>query len=147
MNTKSNENKKDQLGMPFGTAANRLRKMIMLWLLQQLDKNLCFRCGKKIESPEDLSIDHIESWMDKDPNLFWDLDNIAFSHLKCNSAARRKSGGPAKMEIPAGKAWCYACQKFVDEKIVPNNRTRWHGKQDICNPCRKIKREKGIFKY
>lgn len=145
--TISNKNKNDFLGMPYGTAMGRLRKKVMLHLLQQLGKDKCFRCGKKIESAKDLSIDHIESWLNKDVDLFWDLNNISFSHLRCNSAAHKMIGGVPRMERPKGKAWCHVCKKFIDEKLVPNNKCRWHGKQDICNPCRKKKRDGGIYKH
>lgn len=49
----------------------------------------CYRCGGPIERVEELSIDHKEAWMGaSDPvQSFWDLENIAFSHSSCNSAA------------------------------------------------------------
>ena len=30
---------------------------------------------------EDLSIEHKKPWLDEDPRLFWDMGNIAFSHI------------------------------------------------------------------
>jgi hypothetical protein len=38
------------LGMPHGTANNRLRKMILFHLLQKHDENICFNCSEKIET-------------------------------------------------------------------------------------------------
>ena len=88
----SNKKKADQLGMPIGTAANRLRKQFMFRLLRETGKDTCFQCSKQIESVRDLSIEHIVPWLDSsDPvETYFDLDNIAFSHLKCNSGAARR---------------------------------------------------------
>ncbi len=72
--------KAEFLGMPIGTAMNRLRKMALLRLLQRLGEDRCYRCGKKIESIDNLSIDHIKDWLGQDLALFWDLDNVTFSH-------------------------------------------------------------------
>lgn len=75
-----------QLGMSQGTAVHRLRKNIMFKFAQDLGYDDCFACGRKIETPEDLSIEHKEPWESRlnGDKLFWDLDNIAFSHIKCN---------------------------------------------------------------
>jgi hypothetical protein len=79
-----------QLGMNACTAQGRLQRRIMFMLVQKAGLDLCYRCGKRIERIEDFSIDHKHPWFDINPSLFWDLDNIAFSHLKCNTEARRK---------------------------------------------------------
>ena len=85
----SNEKSK-QLGMSFGKANSQLRKMIMFNLVKECNKDVCYRCNKKIEKIEDLSIQHKISWMySKNPKeLFFDLTNIAFSHLSCNSKSK-----------------------------------------------------------
>jgi hypothetical protein len=85
----TNQRRKDQLGMPFGTACGRLRKKIMFDLVRRLKENFCFRCGLEIESESDLTIEHKEHWLDSDPDLFWNLDNIAFSHSVCNTGYKR----------------------------------------------------------
>ncbi len=43
-------------------------------------------------SRETFSIEHIVPWLDSDDpkGLFFDLNNIAFSHLSCNVGAARK---------------------------------------------------------
>lgn len=89
---KLNEKKRRQLGMPNGTATARLRKSILFKLVQETGRNICFQCGKAIESEEELSIEHKVPWLDSgDPvKLFFDLNNIAFSHLSCNVAACRR---------------------------------------------------------
>ncbi len=85
----SNAEKTKLLGMPFGTANARLRKAIMFSLVQRLGLDICCRCGKQIETVIDVSMDHIIPWQNaEDPiALFFDLDNIAFSHLSCNISA------------------------------------------------------------
>ena len=89
----NNRRKNELLGMSHGSAVHRLRKAIMFRMLKRLGEDACFHCGKKIENIDDLSIEHIKPWQSaKDPLVaFFDLDNIAFSHLKCNCAAASKS--------------------------------------------------------
>ena len=55
-------------------------------------KIFCYRCGKKIEQIEELSIEHKVPWLYADDpiGLYFNLDNIAFSHLKCNIGRSRK---------------------------------------------------------
>jgi hypothetical protein len=87
--SKSNDKKSKQLGMPHGTAYARLRKQVLFRLLEKHNENVCFQCSKKIEKVEDLSLEHKIPWLDGSIELFWDLDNIAFSHLNCNIGASR----------------------------------------------------------
>lgn len=89
----NNRKKAMLLGMPFGTAANRLRKLIMFSLMEETAKNLCFRCGARIEHPDDLSIEHKKPWQSaSDPAAsFFDLGNSAFSHLRCNVAGSSRN--------------------------------------------------------
>lgn len=75
------------LGQPFGTASNRLRKLILFDFAKRLGLDQCFHCGQRIENVDDLSIEHKEPWQGaSDPRAtFFDLENIAFSHLRCNN--------------------------------------------------------------
>lgn len=75
--------------MPVGTAEKHLRKSIIHELAKQLGKNHCCRCGQLIEEPDDLAIVHVQDW-DEDPDLFWALNNIAFSHASCEAARSGK---------------------------------------------------------
>ena len=90
-NKKSNNKKSEQLGVSHGTACNRLRKNILFDLLRKQVENVCFQCGLPIDIVDELSVEHKIPWLDsEDPiGLFFDLDNIAFSHLTCNYGARR----------------------------------------------------------
>ena len=121
MDTPGNARKKEQLGMSPGTAANRLKKMVLFSVLERHGENVCFQCGEKITSYEDLSIEHKEPWLNEKSELFWDLNNIAFSHLRCNCAAASRpasreflrSINPNQRKVgPDGMAWCRRHQEF-----------------------------------
>lgn len=86
----SNEKKSAFLGIPFGTACNKLRKIVLFNILKKHGENLCKRCGKEIEFISELSLEHIKPWEGISVELFWDLNNIGFSHLHCNVRAASK---------------------------------------------------------
>lgn len=112
----------DRLGISFGTAANRLRKMIMFDLVKRLGLNVCFCCNLKIKSCRELSIEHKKNWRNSKnaSKLFFDLKNISFSHLSCNSS--RSSG--QKNKVVCGKVSkyrhgcrCDKCRKANADKV------------------------------
>ena len=108
--------KKDELlGISFGTASNRLRKSILFNLVRQTGQDVCFRCGRKIESETDLSIEHKVSWQSAtDPiRLFFDLENIEFSHINCNY------GGPS-----LDKTHCPYDHPYSGENLIEGNGQR-----------------------
>jgi 5-methylcytosine-specific restriction endonuclease McrA len=82
---KSNQIKSKQLGMSLGKASGILRKKIMFWLVCENKRNKCHRCGLPM-TENDITIEHKIDWQysDKPLELFLDLDNISFSHKKCN---------------------------------------------------------------
>jgi HNH endonuclease len=126
------------LGMPHGTANNRLRKMILFHLLQKHGENICFNCSEKIETVDELSIEHKQPWEGISLELFWSLDNIAFSHLRCNLPHHYRSGGARRRKVgPEGTAWCRRCKAFLATAEFSRNRTRWNGLQSWCNGCLK----------
>lgn len=67
-----------------------LLKIYCFLLLLKHGKNICFRCNKEINR-ETFSIEHKIAWLDSSnpKELFFDLNNIAFSHVSCNAAASR----------------------------------------------------------
>jgi hypothetical protein len=69
-----------------------------------------------------LSIDHKNPWQAAaDPKAsFFDLDNIAFSHLRCNSGEANRS----KAECPAG-------HPYDEENLAI------HGGERKCRTCKK----------
>jgi membrane-bound lytic murein transglycosylase B len=86
----SNQHKNLLLGMNHGTATHRLRKAIIFDFVQQAGRDTCYQCGKQISFIDELSIEHIQPWQKaaNPKEAFFDLKNIAFSHLKCNVAAK-----------------------------------------------------------
>lgn len=117
-----------QLGMPHGTAANKLRKNILFSFLVRLQENTCFKCGKLILSVGELSIEHKQPWEGRDSNLFWDLNNIAFSHLKCNVA--HVFHGRPEIKVPEGTVWCGACNSPKDASEFTS------GAKNQCRSCK-----------
>ena len=85
-----------QLGIPHGTANGRLRKIVLFELLKRHNENICFQCGKFIENVEEFSVEHKVPWLDSEnpTKLFFDIDNIAFSHLRCNIVAAKRTVSP-----------------------------------------------------
>ncbi|HEX8686441.1 MAG TPA: HNH endonuclease, partial [Pyrinomonadaceae bacterium] len=124
------------LGMPHGTACNRLRKMVLFDLLRRHGENVCFKCGGTIETAEELSIEHKQPWEGISTELFWSPDNIAFSHLRCNKNHRHKSGGASRRKVgPEGTAWCRNCKAFLPLFAFSRHALRWNGLQPWCNDC------------
>jgi hypothetical protein len=85
----SNEQKAKLLGVPFGTATGRLRKNLLFSMAQRLGEDTCYRCKARIATVDEFSIEHKEAWASAlDPQAkFYDLENIAFSHVSCNVGA------------------------------------------------------------
>lgn len=86
--------KETQLGMNPSTASHRLVKDLLFKFAVD-SGHKCFRCGGELDRGT-FSIEHKIPWLDsEDPvALYFDLENIAFSHNSCNVGARRKE--PAK---------------------------------------------------
>ena len=131
------ETRTSQLGMPMGTASARLRKAVMLNLLQRLGEDKCYKCGEQIQTPEELSLEHKENWLHRDPALFWDLNNISFSHWRCNRPERHSGkGGKMYRKIgPVGTSWCSVHKRFLPVGQFQRNRSRWNGVHYTCREC------------
>ena len=84
------EKKRNQLGMNPSTASHRLVKDILWKLIVNTKQDSCCKCGV-IMTRENFSIEHLTPWMDsEDPvGIYFDLNNISFSHLGCNVADKR----------------------------------------------------------
>jgi hypothetical protein len=98
--------KQSQLGINPSTASHRLVKDILYSLVLKTDQNNCFQCGKPM-SRETFSIEHRVPWLDSENpvGLFFDLDNISFSHKTCNYEAKR-SAPPAHGNITMYRTGC-----------------------------------------
>ena len=123
----SNKKKSELLGQPYGTASNRLRKMILFDLITRFGLDDCYRCGSKIETIDDLSMEHKDSWQlaTNPKESFFDLDNIAFSHLDCNSGSYNRE-----------KTHCKSGHEFTEQ----NTRFILHGRS--CRECDRKRRKK-----
>lgn len=77
------------LGKSFGAACTELKKRMLFHFAKKLGMDTCYRCGKPILTVAEFSIEHKKGWRGApDPKAaFYDLNNIAFSHLSCNSSA------------------------------------------------------------
>lgn len=100
--------KSDFLGMPLGTARNRLVNSVIRRLAVLAGVATCHRCGEALESDEDISMDHVKDWFQKENGiaLFFDPENVAFSHKKCNYLSRKsqpKSGFRGVSHTPTYK--------------------------------------------
>ena len=132
----SNQRKDATLGMAHGTANGRLRKNILFHLLVKLKENICFKCGEQIQVVDDLSIEHKLPWEGRSADLFWDLNNIAFSHLRCNRPHVLYVGGPPKINCPEGMSRCSAGKHFAPINMFYKNSSNWSGLQDWCKDHR-----------
>jgi hypothetical protein len=129
--------------MPHGTAGNRLRKLILFNLLRRHGENVCFKCSQTIETVNELSIEHKQPWEGISVELFWDMENIAFSHLRCNTNHCRKGGSAYMRKVgPEGTAWCRNCKAFLPEMKFSRHSSRWNGLQPWCNDCYERRRKR-----
>jgi hypothetical protein len=93
---------KRYFGQSSGKAMNKLLRDIIWHQLEQHGKTSCYRCNEPM-ARETFSIDHVKPWrrdhVDSEA-LFFDMDNIEFSHSRCNSQVsyderRHPCGTPA----------------------------------------------------
>lgn len=133
----------NQLGMSQGAANNKLRKNILFSLIQRLELDFCFKCGEGIHNVNELSIEHKLPWEGRDTQLFWSLDNIAFSHLACNRP-HIQNGNSVSRERPEGKAWCSGIDHkcYVPVEQFSKNRSNYNGVEAFCSACRAKRRNK-----
>lgn len=111
------------LGQSFAAAQRGLRKMLLWNFVRETSQDTCFRCGEQIEDVDDLSIEHKEPWQSAlDPKAaFFDLENIAFSHLSCNLGAFRLA-----------KTYCPAKHPYSGDNLIIEN----YGNGKIKRACR-----------
>ena len=111
--------KKMQLGMNPSTASGRLVKDILWSLITETNKNICYKCNE-VMCRKTFSVEHKEPWLDSlDPlKLYFDLDNIAFTHLRCNIKDSRRRP-PSKCGTPTqyNKYGC-RCEPCKKAKVI-----------------------------
>lgn len=147
MSNNGNKNKDMHLGMSYGKAQNILRKNIIFNFVRRCKEDICFRCGEIIETVDELSIEHKIPWLYEDISLYWNLNNIAFSHIKCNRPNRPNGGRiprSGRKIGPEGTAWCYKHKEFLSLQEFTSNISRWNKVNSICkahnNEYRKSKK-------
>lgn len=113
--------KDEQLNMPHSTAQNKLRKLLLFKYLSLAGENACHRC-EELMTVDNFSVEHKQSWLDVSPDLFWDLDNIAFAHLRCNiQAARLGSITPIEVRAKLSASWTPERRAAQAEWVRANN--------------------------
>lgn len=115
-----------KLGMNHTTASRKLLRMILFNILKKHGENVCCKCGLEIIDINRLSVEHKIPWLNNGIHLFWDLDNIAFSHIKCNISTY----APKRNKVPYGTKWCGRCKQYLPFEIYGNIK---HSYCDKCN--------------
>lgn len=122
------KNKRTELlGENIDGAWYKLKKMILFDLVKKLELDICYRCNQKIEYVDDFSIEHKVQWVESDypQKSFYDLENIAFSHEKCNYSNdgkqrfrvyENKSGLRGVTHVKSKKSNCWRAQIKKDRK-------------------------------
>ena len=133
----SNDKKSKQLGMSFGTAGARLKRLIIWSLLVELNLEHCYRC-EQLMSVDTYSIDHDINWLDNDVELFWDITNIRYSHLSCNVQASSRND----KHCPEENSWCSSCKECRPTFEFGNNKRKKNGLDPYCKKCKRPKNAK-----
>lgn len=129
-----------QLGMSHGAAASRLRKLVLFRQLQKHNENVCVKCNRNIETADELSLEHVQPWENRSADLFWDLDNVAFSHADCNKPHEYGAKGKPssrRIECPEGQAWCRTHKRFLPVGDFSKHNQMWNGIRRDCRECMK----------
>lgn len=128
------------LGMPYGSAYNKLRKNLLYHFAQICNLDTCYRCSKTIENVDEFSIEHKDAFRHcEDPLLaFFDIKNIAFSHLLCNTTNTKRKN----------------IDKYTGKKTaggingVPlHDRIEGVNGRCICDICKKAQKEYDKLRY
>lgn len=96
----SSDKKRQQLGMNPSTARSRLVQDVLWMLIEKSGMNVCHQCGEPM-CRDTFSIEHKDPWLDSDDPIamYFDLQNVGFSHQGCNSGAARRPHKHATREI------------------------------------------------
>ena len=114
--------KQQQLKMSYGKANGILKKAILFELIKKCKLDICYRCNKQIENVSELTVEHKIPWLDSDDpiKVFFDLENITFSHYSCNySAARNANRGTGKhpsIQFYKKGCRCAECTKLASSQ-------------------------------
>ena len=139
-----------QLGMPQGTASAKLKKALLYDMAKKLDRDICYRCGVKIGSIDEFSIEHKVNWLNSGRalELFLDINNIAFSHHLCNIRASAHKGPnkggdnpTARRKVVDGRLLCRSGNHYVPTALFGKDHTAFLGYTSKCRQCRSTERK------
>lgn len=115
----SSSRKAEKLGMSFGAARSKLVKNLLWDFVVKAGQNICHQCNTEILTIHDLSIEHKTPWENSENPVenYFDLDNIAYSHLSCNCRAAERQTSPCP-SLAAYKRGCRCedCVKIESDK-------------------------------
>ena len=131
----------NQLGMSQGAANNKLRKQVLYRYVRLANHHFCYKCGAEIETVDEFSIEHILPWEGRDSELFWDLENISFSHSQCNRPHIRT--GPIK-HFPEGQYECPCCKELKNFGEFYKNSSSRLGISHQCKQCHNDERDRRL---
>lgn len=142
--TVGNAKKNAILGMSAGKARNILVKRVLLSLAEALGRDICFRCRQPIGDASLLSLDHVVDWLEVGPSAYFDVNNIAFSHLSCNCAAgngnrvRGKLARERRFDTDGGRR-CDSCRRYRDIDHFGRESRSPDGIARTCKHCKTLK--------
>lgn len=125
------------LGMPASTASKRLKKTLFFNLLKKHSENICKVCALPIEKEEELTVEHILPWENRSKELFFDVTNIAYSHLKCNTPHKTRKGviSERRIDLPEGMSWCSRCEQFKSLNEFSRHSQIYNKVRRWCREC------------
>ncbi len=109
-----NLEKETQLNMSLGKARNILVKSLMFDMAKKCNLDICFKCNQKITDIKDFTIEHKKEWLHSEnpQDLYFNLNNIAFSHNICNIKSQRHSQKKVVLSVSGFKG-VYFCKDKV----------------------------------
>lgn len=129
---------KEQYGINVSVARSRLIKLLLFDFVVKSGKNQCYRCNKEM-TVVDFSIEHMKPWA-REPNayeLFMDINNISYSHTKCNVGHTRSFKRPKRVTWNETEAKCSKCKIWKSKDEFDKNSTSPRGLESLCKGCRK----------
>jgi hypothetical protein len=127
-----------------GKASALLLRQTVWLLLVATDQGRCFRCGGEM-SLADYSLDHAEPWRGQDAALFWDPNNIHWSHKLCNTKAARTvtpSQDARRRIVRNGLLRCSFCKKDLPVSQFWKSSKVNCGYNSLCKACDIAKRNR-----
>ena len=121
----------EQLDMNVGTAQNRLVKDVLFKLLTDNGLNECYQCGKPM-CRKTFTLEHKKPWRNETnaKELFFNLDNVSFSHQSCNSAAARRTTDTKFTADETSARKKEACRRSYNKRM--KNRTPKQKEAELC---------------